>query len=85
LSDDAPHDNVTDDADTPDPASPEGADGAEESTTGQAAVDALTCTRAERFPAASNASTDNVYPVPHVSPATVDDWLVVVVSNVAPL
>jgi hypothetical protein len=73
LSDEAPQDNVTDDADTPEPASPDGADGAEESTIGQAAVDALNWARAERFPAASNASTDSVYPVPHVSPATVND------------
>jgi hypothetical protein len=85
LSDDAPHDNVNDDVVAPEPTSPDGADGADESTTGHAAVEALVCERAERFPPASNASTDNVYPVPHVSPLTVNDWLVVVASSVAPL
>jgi hypothetical protein len=60
LSDDPDHDNVIDEPDTPEPTNPDGADGADVSATGHAAVDAVTCARAERFPAASNESTERV-------------------------
>ena len=51
--------------------SPDGADGA--TASGHALVEAEIELRGDRFPAASNASTPNVYVVPHANPANVYD------------
>jgi hypothetical protein len=68
LSDDADHDNVADDAETPPAASPTGTDGATRS--GHALVDALVVVTGDTFPAESTAATPNVYVVPHKRPVT---------------
>jgi mRNA-degrading endonuclease toxin of MazEF toxin-antitoxin module len=61
---------------TPDAARPEGAVGAVVS--GHTAAEAVIDARVELFPAASNACTPNVWLVPHVRPAKVNDVEVVV-------
>ena len=50
---------------------PDGADGA--TVSGHALVEAEIELRGDRFPAASNASTPNVYVVPHANPLNTDD------------
>jgi hypothetical protein len=54
---------------------PDGADGA--TVSGHALVDAEIELRGDRFPAASNASTPNVYVVPHAKPLNVYEVAVV--------
>jgi hypothetical protein len=71
LSVEAVQPNVIDVAVTPLTTNPEGADGA--TMSGHALVEAEIELRGERFPAASNASTPNVYVVPHAKPLKTDD------------
>ena len=79
MSLDASHANVSEVAAAADVVSPGGADGRVAS---QALVAAVRLARAETFPAASNASTANVYDVPHVSPPNVYCSAVVVAAFV---
>jgi hypothetical protein len=60
--------------------SPDGADGA--TVSGHALVEAEIELRGDRFPAASNASTPNVYVVPQAKPLNTDDNEVVVATAV---
>ena len=62
-----------------------GVDGGVVSTIGHPAVEAFSDARDERLPAASTASTANVYAVPQVNPGTVNDALGDVPTSVVPL
>ena len=68
MSVDAPHATDTLDDVVPVAANPAGTEGADVSDEEQANVAAVIDERAERFPAASYASTPNVYDVPHDKP-----------------
>jgi hypothetical protein len=80
LSVEAVHPNVIEDAVAPLTTNPDGADGA--TVSGHELVDAEIELRGDRFPAASNASTPNVYVVPHARPVNTDDNVVVVATTV---
>ena len=75
LSVEAVQPNVIEVAVTPLTTNPEGAEGA--TVSGHALVEAEIELRGDLFPAASNASTPNVYVVPHANPLKVYEVAVV--------